>query len=160
VRTQRAPRAARSLVAVAVAGSLCVVAASCSLIHGSSASHEESVFDLEVGQCLVPPKKVQAEITSIEVVPCTKPHPQQVYALVKDNAGSTYPTSTALDKFANGSCLDRFAGYVGIAYEESKLYFTYLLPSVRSWADGDRTVVCVAESVTKPLTRSIKGSKL
>lgn len=107
-----------------------------------------------------PPKKVQADLTSIEVVPCTTSHSQEVYALVKDSGGSTYPTATKLNAFANAACLDHFAAYVGVPYQQSKLYFTYLLPSVRSWADGDRTVVCVAETVGTPLIKSIKGSKL
>jgi hypothetical protein len=117
------------------------------------------VFALAVGQCLVPPTKVQAELTSIEVVPCTDPHTQQVYAVVHDGAGS-YPTPAALSTFANAHCLDDFAGFVGVSYQKSSLYFTYLLPSVRSWAAGDRSVVCVVESVQGPLRRSVQGSKL
>jgi hypothetical protein len=157
VKASRSLRTAAAAVLVAVAG---VATASCSLIGGSATGHEVSVFHLAVGQCLVPPKKVQAALTTIEVVPCSVPHTQEVYALVQDRAGSTYPTSRALDAFANASCLDRFAAYDGIPYQRSKLYFTYLLPSVRSWAGGDRTVVCVAETVGRPLTRSIRGAKL
>lgn len=155
--SRRALRSATTALVVAIGGA---AMASCSLIGGSSASQEVSVFKLQVGQCLVPPKKVQADLTSIEVVPCTKPHSQEVYALARDRAGSTYPTATKLDNFANAACLDRFSSYVGIPYQQSTLYFTYLLPSVRSWADGDRTVVCVAETVTAPLTKSIKGTKI
>jgi len=142
------------LVAGGAAGS------GCSLIEGTVGAHQESVFKLSVGQCLVPPKKVQADLTSIEVVPCTMAHTQQVYALVQDHGGSRYPTPTKLDDFANASCLDRFAAFDGIPYQQSKLYFTYLLPSVRSWADGDRTVVCVAETVGRPLHKSLEGAKL
>lgn len=157
----RARRALRALVGVAVVGVAGAACSACSLFGGGTAgAHQESVFHLTVGQCLVPPKKVQADLTSIEVVDCTTKHTQQVYALVQDHAGSTYPTPTKLDDFANASCLDRFASYDGIPYQRSKLYFTYLLPSVRSWADGDRTVVCVAETVGRPLTKSIKGAKL
>ncbi len=154
---RRALRAAAGCVVVALAG---VAGGACSLIGTSGGSHLESVFKLQVGQCLVPPKKVQAELTSIEVVACSTPHTQQVYALVQDHGGTTYPTPTKLDAFANAACLDRFAAFDGIPYQQSKLYFTYLLPSVRSWADGDRTVVCVAETVGRPLTESIKGAKL
>lgn len=146
------------MIGLTVAG---LGASGCSVFGGGSpSSFQESVFHLEAGQCLVPPKKVQADLTSIQVVSCTTAHTQQVYALVQDHAGSTYPTPTKLDNFANASCLDRFAAFDGIPYQRSKLYFTYLLPSVRSWADGDRTVVCVAETVGKPLKKTLKGAKI
>lgn len=157
MRAIRGLRVASAVVGLAIAG---LGGTACSIIGGSAAGHSESVFNLTVGECLLPPKKVQADLTSIDVVPCTTSHTQQVYAVVKDHAGSTYPTPTKLDNFANAACLDRFAGFDGIPYQQSKLYFTYLLPSVRSWADGDRTVDCVAETVTRPLRRSIQGAKL
>ncbi|MGH8980265.1 MAG: septum formation family protein [Acidimicrobiales bacterium] len=157
LRTRRSLSTVAVAIVVAAAGSF---GASCSLFGGSSAARQVSVFTLAVGQCLVPPKKVQADLTKIEVVPCTTGHTQEVYALAKDRAGSTYPTSAKLDSFANAACLDHFAGYVGIPYQQSSLFFTYLLPSVRSWADGDRTVVCVAETTGRSLTKSIQGAKI
>lgn len=119
-----------------------------------------SVFQLRPGDCLLTPKKIEAELTSVDEVRCTTPHDQQVYALARDGGGSTYPPASTLSSFANAQCLDRFAPYVGVPYQDSSLYFTYLLPSVRSWAAGDRTVVCVVETVGKPLRRSVEGSKL
>lgn len=156
----RVPGAPRALASLVLALALGVVAAGCSLIGGSSGVAQVSVFHLAVGQCLVPPKKVQASLSTVEVVPCSTPHPQQVYALVHDHGGSAYPASSKLDDFANAACLDRFSAFVGIPYRESSLYFTYLLPSVGSWADGDRTIVCVAETVGRPLTKSLKGSRI
>lgn len=151
----------RPVLAVAGGVLASVMLASCSLFGGSSSGQQSvSVFSLRVGECLTTPKKIQAELTTVEKVPCTTPHTQQVYALVRDSGGSTYPTASALDTFANARCLDRFAPYVGVPYQDSSLYFTYLLPSVRSWAAGDRTVVCVAETVGRPLRRSVQGSKL
>ena len=48
--------------------------------------------------------------------------------------------------------------YVGIAYEESSLRFSYLFPSFPSWQDGeDRSVVCFVVSTDAPLTTSVKG---
>jgi hypothetical protein len=155
---ERARRALAGAFALVLAGVAC---SACSIFGGGTpTAHQESVFHLSVGQCLVPPKKVQADLTSIEVVSCTTSHTQQVYALVQDHAGNTYPTPTKLNAFANAVCLDRFAAFDGIPYQRSKLYFTYLLPSVRSWADGDRTVVCVAETVGHPLKKSLKGARL
>ena len=138
-----------------------VTLASCSVFGGGSkGSTSVSVFDLHIGDCLVTPKQIQAQLTNVQQVPCTTPHTLEVYALVRDHGGSTFPTANALDTFANASCLDRFASYVGVPYRQSSLFFTYLLPSVRSWAAGDRTVVCVAETTGPPLRQSVKGSKL
>lgn len=160
VRRERSRRVPSALAALVLAVAFGAVAAGCSLIGGSSGVAQVSVFHLTVGQCLVPPKKVQASLSTVEVVPCSTPHPQQVYALVKDHGGSAYPASAKLDAFANAACLDRFANFVGVSYRQSSLYFTYLLPSVGSWAEGDRTIVCVAETVGHPLTRSLKGSRI
>lgn len=138
---------------------LASVASACGLISSNS-TKTVSVFKLTVGQCLVPPKKIQADLTSITVIPCSEPHTQQVFGLAKLPGGPSASYPQSLDAQANGECLDRFAGFVGVPYERSKLFFTYLLPSVGSWAAGDRTVVCVLESVTGPLHRSAQDSKL
>jgi hypothetical protein len=38
---------------------------------------------------------------------------------------------------------------------------TYLLPSARSWQQGeDRSVLCFVTTTGDPLTNSVKGSKL
>ncbi len=45
-------------------------------------------------------------------------------------------------------------------YLDSKLFYTYLLPSARSWNDGkDRKVVCIVTTTGDQLQGSIKGSK-
>ena len=50
--------------------------------------------------------------------------------------------------------------YVGVDYLDSSLFYTYLLPSARSWDDDDRSVVCFVTSPGEPLQRSVKGSRL
>jgi putative regulator of septum formation len=120
-----------------------------------------SVFALKVGYCTMPPTQVQANLATIEKVSCTAPHTQEVYALVKDtSSGDNYPGTDVLRTFANGNCLQQFAGYVGVPYQSSTLFYTYLLPSPRSWAAGDRTVDCVITTTGQELTHSVKGSKL
>jgi hypothetical protein len=119
-----------------------------------------SVFHLKVGDCMVPPTNIKAELSSVKVVACKKPHTQEVFANVDDNsAGDNYPGDTALRTFADGQCLQRFRGYVGIDYRQSSLWYTYLLPSVRSWSARDRTVVCVTTTTGQQLTSSVKGSR-
>jgi hypothetical protein len=127
---------------------------------GAPRGVSKSVFHLKTGDCLVPPSNIQAELSSVKVVACKKPHTQEVYANVDDSsAGDTYPGDTALRSFADGECLQRFEGYVGVDYRQSSLFYTYLLPSVRSWEAKDRTVVCVITTTGQQLTSSVKASQ-
>lgn len=151
----------RSRLAVVICCTIFAVLTSGCGLTSSNQSQAVSVFKLAVGDCLVPPTKIQADLTSITVVSCNLAHTQQVFGIAKlSGSSSSYPTTQTLDAQANGLCLDKFAQFVGIPYQKSKLFFTYMLPSVGSWSAGDRSVVCVLESVTGPLHRSAKGSKL
>lgn len=127
---------------------------------GKSAGVQLSVFHLHPGDCIVPPTSIKAELSKLKVVSCREPHTQEVYALVVDHASDTYPGTSALQSFANGACLQQFASYVGVDYRDSSLYYTYLLPSVRSWASGDHTVDCVVTTTGQELTKSVKKSDL
>lgn len=118
-----------------------------------------SVFHLSVGECLNPPTTVVASVATLSAISCHAPHTQQVFALVPDNAGDNYPGSSALVKFANAKCLQAFAAFDGIPYQQSSLFYTYLLPSVRSWSSGDRTVTCIITTTGQKLTSSMKGAK-
>jgi hypothetical protein len=131
------------------------------LFGGSAHSPRNvSVFDLKPGDCLNPPAQITAQLSSVEVLPCGTPHTQETYALVDDRkAGSNYPGLVQLENFAKSGCLDDFAGYVGVPYQYSSLFYTYLLPSVRSWASDDRTVVCILTTTGQKVTGTWKGSK-
>jgi hypothetical protein len=131
-----------SVVAIAavvliVAGA--VVAGILLLGGKSTGSAQVSVFSLRPGDCLVPPTQIQANLSTVERVACSTPHTQEVFALVKD--------SSAGDP------------YVGVPYQHSTLFYTYLFPSPRSWAADDRTVDCVITTTGQKLTASVKGSK-
>jgi hypothetical protein len=120
-----------------------------------------SVFDLRVGDCVVPPKKIKADFAKVRVVPCRDQHPMESFALVSYGKGDAYPGQSALQDYANAACLDRFSGYVGSDYRDSKLFYTYLLPSPRGWnEDHDRKVVCLLTTTGAQLTKSAKGSRM
>ena len=66
-----------------------------------------------------------------------------------------------LKDFADGSCAAEFAAYVGVDYRDSSLFFTYLLPSARSWEQGDdRAVTCFITTTGAPLSESVRDSQL
>ena len=162
-------RAALLTCAAALAGTL----TGCSWFGGgSNGSSSESVFKVQPGQCFTTPSEVKAELSKLNQVPCTNKHTEEAYAVVayqqRDGAGqvasstatSGYPGSDVLDTFAKGVCAQKFGRYVGIDYLDSSLYYTYLLPSARSWEqDDDRMVTCFVTTTGGTLTKSVKGSR-
>ena len=149
---------------------LTTVLAALAACSSSGGQVSTSVFAVRPGQCFVAPKDVKAELSNLNQVPCTRPHTQEAYALVTyqaagtgpsaSAAGGAYPGGDALDKFAKGACAQRFTTYVGVDYLDSKLFYTYLLPSARSWEqDEDRTILCFITTTGGTLTASVKGSR-
>jgi hypothetical protein len=119
-----------------------------------------SVFDVQVGDCLNPGEELGAEITKIKAVPCKEPHTHEVFALpdYPDKESDVYPGEDKLRSFANAQCLEAFGNYTGTDYLDSKLFFSYLQPSIRSWQEGDdRRIVCVIVSTGKEVTGSAKS---
>jgi putative regulator of septum formation len=132
----------------------------------TSNSSSESVFKVQPEQCFVGPSTVKAELDALTKTPCAKPHTQESYAIVTYKppagaSGSAYPGNDLLTTFAQGACAQRYAGYVGVDYLDSSLFFTYLLPSPRSWEQqGDHEVLCFVTTTGAKLTKSVKGSRL
>jgi hypothetical protein len=138
--------------------------------------HNISVFAVQPGQCFAAPTSVKVQLSTLKETPCTKPHTQEAYAVVKYESsgggapsvastgvtlGTSYPGGDVLTTFAQGVCAQRYGPYVGVDYLDSKLFFTYLLPSARSWTQADdRNVICFVTTTGATLTSSVKGSKL
>ncbi|HTW17558.1 MAG TPA: septum formation family protein [Nocardioides sp.] len=127
---------------------------------------EGSVFSIEPGQCFLAPEEVEAQISDLEQVDCQDEHDHEAYAVIRykapgaEEASDEFPGDEALTKFADGSCAADFGDYVGVDYLDSSLFFTYLLPSPRSWQEDDRSVVCLVTSAGgEPLTGSAKGTE-
>ena len=123
------------------------------------------VFSVQPGQCFVSPTEVHAELSSLQRTPCNRPHNQEAYASIPyksadGSAVSAYPGSDLLTKFAQGACAQEFGRYVGVSYLDSSLFFTYLLPSPRSWEQADdRKVICFVTTTGATITYSAKNSK-
>ena len=132
------------------------------------------MFSVKPGDCFSAPKSVQVQLSTLTKKPCSSDHTQEAYALVSfappggaaarptaiPSLTSSYPGSDVLTTFAQGACAQRYAGYVGVDYLDSSLFFTYLLPSARSWEQADdRDVICFVTTTGSTLTSSVKGSK-
>jgi hypothetical protein len=156
---------ARAGSAGCAAALLAGLVSGCSFHHNKADGKMKSAFDLEPGNCVAAPTDVTSEISKLRVVPCTTPHTQEVYAIDKydeqgSERGAQYPGESKLDTFAKGVCGQHYESYVGVAYQDSSLFFTYLMPSARSWQDGDdRNVICFVTTTGNKLTSSVKGSK-
>jgi hypothetical protein len=138
----------------------------CSWFGGSSDTKSVSVFSIEPGQCFQTPSKVHAQLSELDRRPCDQPHTREAYAVVEyaaasgQTAATTYPGEQALSAFAQGSCAQHYRDYVGVDYLDSSLFFTYLMPSARSWQqDDDRKVICFVMGAGQTLTSSVKDSK-
>jgi hypothetical protein len=150
-------------VARAVPALLLVVSATGCSIFGGGDDEPASVFSVKPGQCFLAPEEVEAQIADLDEVPCGEPHDHEAYAVVPyetaDEGGDEFPGDEALNAFANGACAQSFGAYVGVDYPDSELFFTYLLPSPRSWQENDRDVVCLITNAGTQLQGSVKGTK-
>lgn len=161
-----------TVVRRALAGVLAMVvlvaASGCSLFRQDGTT-SVSVFDVAKGDCFTVPKdpeQITEEIATLPRVDCTEPHEQEAYARVvyTDPASGTtpdaFPGAAAVKAFADGTCAEEFADYVGVDYRDSQLFFTYLVPSARSWQQNeDRSALCFVTTTGEQLTRSVQGTK-
>lgn len=159
------PTRAIVLLAIALAAALCL--SSCSWFGGKKSDNKQiSVFSVKPGECFNPPSKVTAELSKLSETGCTDKHTHEAYAVVDytntsgSSVGAAYPGSDVLTTFAQGACAQRYGAYVGVDYLDSKMFFTYLLPSARSWEqNSDRKIICFVTTTGNELTSSVKGSK-
>jgi hypothetical protein len=144
------------------AAAICLGTSGCSLFGPDEVGTAVSVFDVEPGQCFVAPTDVKAELDELRSVPCAEPHAQEAYASVAYTpapGADGYPGDSALATFADGACAEAYAGYVGVDYLDSELFFTYLLPSARGWQqENDHDVLCFVTTTGAPLDGSVRGS--
>lgn len=162
------PRRVRRLRRILPALAAVITLSSCSWVSGWFGDDDEikvdqiTVFEAAVGDCFLAPERVQTALADLSRVDCSDPHEQELYEIVKYDADvEDFPGNAALESFAQGTCAQEFAGYVGIGYQDSSLWMTYLLPSARSWQQGkDRSVLCfVTTTVGEELVGSVAGSK-
>lgn len=148
---------------VAVLAVVALVTTGCGLLDDDGDGGTVGVLDIEAGQCFTAPGEVQAELTELTGVPCDREHDQEAYAVVgytgpDGEEADAFPGGDALTRFADGACAQEFGEYVGTNYLDSALFFTYLLPSVRGWEDGDTDVVCFVTTTGEKLDASVRDS--
>jgi len=119
-----------------------------------------SVFDIKVGDCYQDPEESDF-VSELTLVDCDAPHDNEIYAfgLYPADEDDEFPDEETLDEFTDEYCTEVFEEYVGIAYDDSIYYVTYLQPTEESWNDGDREVVCILYDQDGPIEGSKKDSQ-
>ena len=103
-----------------------------------------ALFDLSLGDCLndasVP---LRADMTDVPRVACEEPHDSELFAILSVE-GSVFPGETGLVSEGQERCARAFGDFVGILFGSSTLDFRFYYPTASSWAQGDRSIYCVA----------------
>jgi len=101
------------------------------------------LVDLEPGTCFQRP--ADTDVRTVEQVGCRRPHDAEAYAVfaLPFPADDPFPGGSEVQSLAQMGCQERFADYVGQAYEDSQYYFSAIAPTRKSWEDrNDRRVLC------------------
>ena len=117
-------------------------------------------FNVRVGDCFNDSSAFNDEVTSVPGVPCAEPHDNETFAVFNLNLTS-YPDEDTMGDLAYESCLERFQPFVGKDYESSTLEITTMYPTIESWGQDDREVVCaVYDMDANKLVGSAEGRGL
>ena len=95
------------------------------------------------------------------MVDCAGPHTYEVFgaAPIPAGASASFPGADALNAAADAACRPDFEAYVGVDFNDSTWFGTFLNPSASTWATGDREIVCVLHRQDRGAVRgSAKGS--
>lgn len=126
---------------------ICAVSDYFRLLQGSVAGAGASYLAPVVGSCAD---------AQFRIVDCAGEHESELF-LVTEIGGDDYSSEEAIKEKARSLCLDAFAVYVGIEYEDSELDFLYTWPYEPMWAEGERGTLCAAYDPDGPLIGSIRG---
>ena len=103
---------------------------------------EVGAFRIRIGDCFQDPDSGSDEFESVEAVPCTQAHDNEAYAAF-NLSGNDYPGVSEVQQLADQGCFDRFAGFVGVEYEDSSFDFWSMYPTEGSWDQlDDREILC------------------
>lgn len=98
-------------------------------------------FSIRVGDCFNDTGAIEEEVDSLPGVPCSQPHDNETYA-VFDVSHTAYPGGEGMAEIADHTCLERFESFAGIDYQSSTLEIMTLYPTLESWNQSDREVIC------------------
>jgi hypothetical protein len=142
-----------------------LVVSSCSLIGGDDADTDgfvravstASSTTLSTGDCFDDNEEFEYEAPSIVTVACASPHDNEIYAVGRFNA-SAWPGDFEVEDPADTFCLEQFAEFIGLAWEDSDYDYISIVPTEESWGAGDRDLYCfVYDLDLDKVTGSLRG---
>jgi hypothetical protein len=127
----------------------------CSLL-GVEVPEGEDVFSLAVADCLAD-ADVPDEVTTVRVVDCAAPHDSEIFARTEVD-DPTFPGADELEarlaEFCRGHA---FTDFIGIPFAESRYSTRGYYPTIQSWGNGDRELLCtVVDESGAPLVGSLR----
>jgi len=151
------PRGGFIAIAVALLVSGC--AAGLPQSNDDSTTGSVTLFDLGLGDCLndadIP---LRSDMTDAPRVSCDDPHDSELFAILGVE-GSAFPGESELVAQGQSRCARAFGDFVGIPFANSTLDFRFYYPTASSWAQGDRTIYCVAFDPGLQVTGSLLNSR-
>ncbi|MFV0634589.1 septum formation family protein [Demequina sp.] len=127
----------------------------CSLLGGATVEE----LQVSVGECVNTEAfdtETETEVGALPTVDCAEEHDAEVY-FVLDLPEGDLPADAEAQ--AEAACRENYESYVGVAYEDSRYYYSFTYPTQSSWDMGDRQVACMLlGEVDEKLTGSLKGA--
>ena len=112
------------------------------------------IFNLKLGDCKM--SDTGTTISDTDVVPCDKPHDEEVFYEFKLADGEY--DSAAIDTEVEKCAGDAFTTFIGVAYDTSSLDVSYMTPTKETWTEmNDRLVQCIVSDPAGQTTGSLKG---
>jgi hypothetical protein len=115
-------------------------------VAGTYQPMEEATPSVRVGDCLEKTPGGAQVSTRDQVVDCDELHGSEVIGVVEAPDAASYPGEGTWAEFVDGVCPIAFLGYVGADDDDVLIEWRAVVPSDEAWADGDRTVFCLADS--------------
>jgi len=126
---------------------------------GLTGCGRQDVLSLAAGDCFQDPDDEATEVSSVSSVDCSEPHDNEVFAVVNVTDEALPPDiAQRADQECSGT---RFTEFVGVEYLDSDFSYATLYPSMRTWLDGDRAIVCALyRDDLQPMTGTQRGAGL
>lgn len=129
-----------------------------------NAPRNEPVLEVETGTgepvCMQVTDNLPPEVEELPVIGCDVAHSHEIYATIEYDEKDVYPGVEELSTFAELRCLEAFEPFVGRTPFDSRLSYTWLVPSLDGWnTEKDREVLCVLTARDgAELKRSMRAS--
>ncbi len=83
---------------------------------------------------------------AVDALPCAQDHKYEAFAAfnIAGDDSAAFPGDASVTSEADAGCHNRFAGFVGLAYEQSTYEYASTFPTQGTWEEvDDREVVCL-----------------